>query len=40
MVNRGTNRDTTSKDFYEEFDKVEKPSKKKPQSKYKIEVGE
>lgn len=28
MVNRGTNRDTTSKDFYEEFDKVEKPSKK------------
>ena len=40
MVNRGTNRDTTSKDFYEEFDKVEKISKKKIQSKYKIEIGE
>ena len=40
MVNRGTNRNTTSKDFYEEFDKVEKPSKKKLQPKYKIEVSE
>jgi hypothetical protein len=39
MVNRGTNRDTTSKDFYEEFNKVEKASKKKSQPKYKIEVG-
>jgi hypothetical protein len=38
MVNRGTNRDTTSKDFYEEFDKVEKVSKKKSQAKDKVEV--
>jgi hypothetical protein len=38
MVNRGTNRDTTSKDFYEEFNKVEKASKKKSQPKNKVEV--
>jgi hypothetical protein len=40
MVNRGTNRDTTSKDFYEEFEKTEKTSKKKSQPKYKIEVSD
>jgi len=40
MVNRGTNRDTTSKDFYEEFDKVEKVSKKKSQAKYRVEVSD
>jgi len=40
MVNRGTNRDTTSKDFYEEFDKVEKVSKKKSQAKVEVELDE
>jgi hypothetical protein len=40
MVNRGTNKDTTSKDFYEEFDKIEKVSKKKHQPKYKVEIDE
>jgi hypothetical protein len=40
MVNRGTNRDTTSKDFYEEFDKLEKVSKKNSQPKNNIEVSE
>ena len=38
MVNRGTNKSTTSKDFYEEFNKVEEISKKKSQLKNKIEV--
>jgi len=38
MVNRGTNKNTTSRDFYEEFNKVEEISKKKSQLKNKIEV--
>jgi len=38
MVNRGTNKNTTSRDFYEEFNKVEEISKKKLQLKNKIAV--
>lgn len=33
MVNRGTNKDTTSKDFYGEFNKIEEALKKKSQLK-------